>query len=174
MFDIQVYPTIKGKIEITKAIKSVISSIAKTQPKLHQALFSAVIHAMETNDTTGVSMLWNGVGNSVNKKNGIAIWLKAYTNLSLRKAKDGEIQWLKPVKDKQVTFKMEGIDMPFYDMPEVDKANKPFDLFTAFRALVSKAEKKAEGEEVLPEAQLAFLKQLEALIPALPQVEVAA
>ncbi len=66
-------------------------------------------------------------------------------------------------KKNEYTFAIEGEQVPFYEMPEVKKANKPFDLLEAFKHLVEKADKK----EDLPIAQTEFLAKLKALVPVM-------
>ena len=139
MFDLKTYPQIEGKAKIASHNNNVVKGFGKLKPKLHQGLFSAVQHAVATQDTTLVTALWNGLGGEVNKGKGIATWLNTYTNLMLREGGDGLKQWLKPKKDKVVTFKLEGIETPFYDMDAVNDANEKVpDFDKSILALIGK------------------------------------
>lgn len=141
-FDFKAYPIVKGAANIEKLIKSTQKGYATLKPKLHQALLSATLHAVDTNDTTLVTRFWNSCGNEINKRNGIATWLNNATNLQYRKAKDSTMQWLKPKKENATTFDTTYQNVPFYDMPKVDKANSsaPFSFFASLERLMDKAE----------------------------------
>lgn len=148
-FDFKAFPIIKGAANIEKLIKSTAKSYTALKPKLHQALLSAAMHAVDTNDTTLVSRFWDAFGNEINKRNGIAKWLGEYTNLQYRKAKNGTMQWLKPKKENAVTLDEMAKDMPFYSMPAADKANNsaPFSLHNLLERLLTRAEnKQSEGK----------------------------
>ena len=156
------FAVVEGIGNIRKLNGQAIAGFAKSRIKLHQALFASVYHAMRFQDTTLVTELWNGLGNEVNKRNGIGVWLEAFTNLKQRKAKDGTMQWLKPKDETSVAFKVEEAKaMPFWDMPGVDKKNSEMpNLLNAMGALFSKFSKLDKDNKLstVDHARLAWMK----------------
>ena len=150
---------------VDKAIRAVTTGYAKYKPMLHAALVGCALHAVKHNDASKLTSLYNGLGDEINKKNGIMKWIEKFTSLQYKKNKAGVFMFIgKTVNKKnEYAFVIEGEAIPFYDMPEVKKANKPFDLLEAFKHLVERAEKK----EDLPIAQADFLARLKALVPVI-------
>ncbi len=150
MFDFTTHPRFASKQETEKGIARAIKASTSQRVLLHLCLVGALDHATGAGngDTTLLSKLYNGLGNETNKAKGIYLWIRKFTNLKYSKAKDGTEQWLKPKKEALiVTAGYEAT--PFYEMPEVDKANKPFDFHAALSALLERAEKKVK--ELPPE-----------------------
>lgn len=145
MFDFTQYPRLSDK----KAVEQTITRIAKRSQSqridLHLALVGSLDHATGTGngDTTLVTKCYNAVGNETNKAKGIAIWLKTFTNLKYSKAKDGSEQWLKP-KGEALIVRVGYDATPFWDMPEVEKANKPFDFDALLESLLKRAMQQIE------------------------------
>lgn len=144
-----------GHKSISNAIKLIANKSAKLQLSIHITLCSAVKHALDHNDTTLVTKLYDQLPNSINKGRGVALWIKKYTNLTYRNAKDGSKQFLKPEKEA-LTFDLEGLATPFYDMPEVQKANQALDGLASVFSLMSRLEK----EETMSESNKMVLTRL--------------
>ena len=146
-------------VVLNKAIKSVIGQSAKLGPRLHAVIVACALHSVEHKDASLLTNLYNGLGNSVNKKNGINIWVRKYTSLILKPDKAGILKFIG--KSKAYTFDLAGEDNPFYDMPEVEAAAQPFDLMAMFNRLVTKAENKKD--EITDATQVLLLSKLEAI-----------
>lgn len=132
---------------INAAIKSVATKSATLAPQIHAVLFAAAAHAVEHKDGSLVTNLWNSLGNSVNKKNGIGQWLNKYTSLRLTTDKAGVAKWLG--KNKEYTLDVKAEFIAFYDMPEAEKLNsQPFDIIASLLSLVKRAEKAHEKGEI--------------------------
>jgi hypothetical protein len=154
MFDFALYPRFENKQAIEKKIAQVHKITTGLRPTMHCILVCALEHALVNGDTTLISKFYNGLGNETNKAKGIALWLKEFTNLRYSTAKDGTEQWLKPKKEPAILVKVGYDSTPFYEMPEVDKKNKPFELLKALEALVKRgieheADLKAEEKPLL-------------------------
>lgn len=160
MFDIENYPIISGRKEAISLINKVIKSYAKARPAMHQALISAVNHAETTRDTTLVTMLYDGLGDELNKGKGIATWLREFTNLEYRKAKDGSKQWLKPTSQPDVSFDKAGIVTPFWEMNQVKKDNEVPSMTNALQGFFSRFTKLNQEHKLSPvdAARLDYLK----------------
>lgn len=132
---------------INAAIKSVATKSATLAPQIHAVLFAAAAHSVEHKDGSLVTNLWNSLGNSVNKKNGIGQWLNKYTSLRLSTDKAGVAKWLG--KNKEYTLDIKAEFIAFYDMPEAEKLNsQPFDIIASLLSLVKRAEKAHEKGEI--------------------------
>lgn len=132
---------------INAAIKSVATSANALAPRIHAVLFAAAAHAVEHKDGSLVTNLWNSLGNSVNKKNGIGQWLNKYTSLRLSTDKAGVAKWLG--KSKEYTLDVKAEFIAFYDMPEAEKLNsQPFDIIESLLSLVKRAERAYEKGEI--------------------------
>lgn len=155
--------------KLDKAISKVVKQVSSMQAQLHAVLVACVTHANLHKDASKLTYLMQNLSDSVNKKNGIDIWIKKYTSLSYGKNKLGQAMYLD--KDKKYTFILEGEQIPFYDMPETKKANKPLTdmlLIAALKGLIAKGSK--EGTE-LTDKGLALIDTLASVFQTFaPQV----
>lgn len=147
---------------INKAIKSVATASAALAPRIQAVLIACAYHAVEHKDASLVTNLWNSLGNSVNKRNGINAWLRKYTSLVLTTDKAGVAKFLG--KNKEYTFDIAGETVAFYDMPEVEAANsKPFDIIAWLGTAVKRIEaanKKGEIKGAKPKALFFAIEKL--------------
>lgn len=150
MADDTEFTVVEGIGNVRKLNNNAIAGMAKHRAVLHAALYCSVFHATRFNDTTLVSELWNGLGQETNKANGVAVWLREYTNLSLRTAKDGSKQWLKPKDVSSVEFEAEAAKAtPFYRMPEVEKKNETVPEFDKlFNSMIARFAKLATDGKI--------------------------
>lgn len=124
---------------ISKEIQSVSKASSALAPRIHAVLVACAYHAVQHKDASLVTNLWNSLGNSVNKRNGINSWLRKYTSLTLGKDASGVPRFLG--KNKEYTFDTAGENVAFYAMPDSDETNSlPFDLVKAFMSLIKRAE----------------------------------
>jgi hypothetical protein len=154
---------IVGHKSIKAAIKSVGNATVKVQDQIHLTLCSAVNHAIQHGDTSLITSLFNVLPNSINKGKGVYLWVKKYTNLTYGKAKDGSMQFLTKAKTP-LEFDLSGLSNPFWNMPEVMKANEPLDGVKAVYALMKRLENDESGNSMNAEV----LKRLEATFADIP------
>ncbi len=150
----------------TKAINNEIAAVAKTSsalaPRIQACLAACSFHAVEHKDCSLLTNLWNSLGNSINKRNGINAWVRKYTSFMLTTDKAGVVKFLG--KNKEYTFDTAGEFVAFYDMPEVDKMNsQPFDIIASLLSLVKRAEKASEKGEIKGTKPKALFNAIEKL-----------
>ncbi len=137
---------------IDKAIKSFQTrwNKANFKQEIHELLVACALHAVHNNGADKLTNLWNALDNSINKRNGVGKWIAAFTSYELRKDKAGTLKFLAKTDakgNKMHTFVEEGVNVPFWMVDGVDKANsKPFSLVEALTGLIKKADKKAETD----------------------------
>ena len=150
----------------TKAINKEIASVAKSSaalaPRIQACLAACAYHAVDHKDCSLLTNLWNSLGNSINKRNGINAWVRKYTSFTLTTDKAGVVKFLG--KNKEYTFATAGEFIAFYDMPEVDKMNsQPFDIIASLLSLVKRAERahgKGEIKGAKPKALFNAVEKL--------------
>jgi hypothetical protein len=149
MFDFEQNPRFQTKQQTEQGITKAIKTSTTQRILLHLCLVGAIDHATGpgNGDTTLLSRLYNGLGNETNKAKGIATWIKTFTNLKYKTAKDGSEQWLKPKGEALHVFV--GYDStPFYDMPKVEADNKPWDFDALLQKLLKGASDRYEKKQL--------------------------
>jgi hypothetical protein len=152
---------------INTAIKAVHKSTGALAPRIQAAMNACAFHMVEHKDASLMTNLYNGLGNAINRKQGMLVWITAYTSLEYKKDKSGNYKFLG--KNKEYTFQIEGEKMAFYEMERVKKLAEPFSLIAAFGSLVASAERKLEK---LDDTEKAFYKKLSGIhIPEKAAIE---
>jgi hypothetical protein len=149
---------------LDRAIEAVATMSGKLAPKIHSALVACLHHALaNSGGTDKLNNLYSKLGDHINKRNGVDVWLREFTSLEYRKNKAGTNMWLFKKGDK--VFMEEGAITPFYTMKKVKQGNKPApELFAAFVGLIARFEKL---EPSMDDARKQFLQQLKGIkLPA--------
>ena len=146
--------------EIAKSHKTILGVSEKAQA----ILVSCTLHALKHRDCSKLTDYVSGLPNSINKKNGVQIWITQFTSFKWGKNAQGKEMFLGRSEKgvKEFTFDLKGIETRFYQMAKVEKLNKLMtddSMFAAIKALIANANK--EGV-TLSERGQAFITHISA------------
>jgi hypothetical protein len=149
---------ITDQAELAKEIKSLAGRAKKLDRDFQVAALSAIGVFKEHGNVFYINAVYNALGKGA-RHVAMTAWLTAFGGVSANESEGKDITPFVKDKNKQVDMEA-GAKTPWYDMKPSAKPDQVLDLLKLALALVSKASKPKEGQEV---AHAAMLPELQAL-----------